>query len=197
MQHLEQTPHNACVDLQRRALLFFLLASGAAGRAQAQPASLAARVRAGGCVVLLRHARTTPGVGDPAGFDLTDCGTQRNLSDQGKAQSRAIGAWFRNAALRPRAVRSSAWCRCRDTAALAFGACESWPALNSTFNAGAESASAAQALRDALLHIPRGAFEVWVTHQVNITALTGAFAEMGEGVIVDSAARVVARSRFG
>ena len=145
---------------------------------------------------LLRHARTTPGVGDPPGLRLERCGTQRNLSEEGRAQARAIGAWFRNLSLRPTAVRSSAWCRCRDTAALAFGAHETWSPLISTFGASADAAAATQALRAALSRIPTGAFEVWVTHQVNVTALTGEFTEMGEGLVIDAAARTVARSRF-
>lgn len=157
---------------------------------------MAERLRAGGCAVLLRHARTTPGVGDPAGFQLETCSTQRNLSDEGRAQSRAIGAWFRGAQLRPRAVRSSAWCRCRDTAVLAFGAYEPWAPLNSTFGAGADAAPATQLLRNTLARIPKSTFEVWVTHQVNITGLTGESAAMGEGLVVDRAGRTVARSRF-
>lgn len=183
------------MDMLRRAFVSSL-AFGAGCGAWAQADPLSERLRAGGCTVLLRHARTTPGVGDPAGFRLDTCSTQRNLSDDGRAQSRAIGAWFRGATLRPRAVRSSAWCRCRDTALLAFGAYQPWAPLNSTFGAGADSAAATQLLRDALARIPKSRFEVWVTHQVNITALTGEFTEMGEGLVVDRAGRTVARSRF-
>lgn len=183
------------MNMRRRAFVSSL-ALGAGYGALAQTDLLAERLRAGGCAVLLRHARTTPGVGDPAGFSLDNCSTQRNLSDEGRAQSRDIGAWFRSATLRPRAVRSSAWCRCRDTAVLAFGKYEPWPPLNSTFGAGVDTAAAAQLLRDALRRIPKGAFEIWVTHQVNITGLTGEFTEMGEGLVVDRAGRTVARSRF-
>jgi broad specificity phosphatase PhoE len=189
--------HNPPVNLRRRDFVS-MLALGASRGAVASNDPLADRLRAGGCVVLLRHARTTPGVGDPSGFRLDSCSTQRNLSEEGRAQARAVGAWFRNLSLRPGAVRSSAWCRCRDTAALAFGAHETWPPLNSTFgnSAGPDAAAATQALRAALARLPTGAFEVWVTHQVNISALTGEFTEMGEGLVVDTAVRTVARSRF-
>jgi hypothetical protein len=47
-----------------------------------------------GSIVLLRHANA-PGVGDPPGFQLDDCSTQRNLDDVGRAQARALGARFR------------------------------------------------------------------------------------------------------
>lgn len=191
---------NAPMLLQRRAFVSSLalgVCGSALAQADPQDEQLAARLRAGACVLLLRHARTTPGIGDPAGFRLETCSTQRNLNDEGRAQSRAIGEWFRAAALRPRTVRSSAWCRCRDTAVLAFGTYEPWPPLDSTFGTGAASTAAVQPLRDELARTRKGVFEVWVTHQVNITGLTGEYVAMGEGVVVDRAARTVGRRRFG
>lgn len=81
-------------------------------------------------VLALRHA-LAPGTFDPPGFRLGDCSMQRNLSDEGRAQARRIGAWFSARALLPARVRSSPWCRCVDTATLAFGAPERWAALGS------------------------------------------------------------------
>jgi hypothetical protein len=89
--------------------------------------------RAGGCVVLMRHAATEPGVGDPPGFRLDSCRTQRNLSDEGRAQARRIAQAFAARNLSPPTVRSSAWCRCTETAQLAFGGYSVWPAINSFF----------------------------------------------------------------
>jgi len=60
------------------------------------------------CALLLRHAQTVPGIGDPPGFRLDACSSQRNLSDEGRAQARRIGQWFKARNLQPRAVRSSA-----------------------------------------------------------------------------------------
>ena len=80
-------------------------------RAQAQSDALDLRLRAGACAVVLRHAHTDPGVGDPPGFQLNQCDTQRNLDAQGRAQAERIGRWFKSRALEPKAVRSSAWCR--------------------------------------------------------------------------------------
>ena len=158
--------------------------------------ALAARLRAGRVALLLRHSITDPGVGDPPGFRLEECATQRNLSPEGRTQAQRIGAWFKARGLEPAQVRSSAWCRCIDTGVLAFGSVDRWEALNSFFGetTGRERQSAA--LDAALLGIGGAKFEVWITHQVNITALTGESARMGEGCVVErtgGATRVVAR----
>ncbi|MFO1244657.1 MAG: histidine phosphatase family protein [Ramlibacter sp.] len=180
----------------RRPLLVWLCASP--WLAQAQPRdALAERLRAGACVVLLRHAQTVAGVGDPPGFRVDLCSTQRNLSEEGREQARRIGQWFRAHDLRPRAVQSSAWCRCKDTADLAFGRHVVWPALNSFFEGRASEPAQTRQLRAALTQVPAGQFEVWVTHQVNMTALTGEGMSMGEGLVVDAQGKMVARSTFG
>ena len=159
--------------------------------------NVAGLLRAGGCVVLLRHAATVPGVGDPPEFKLDDCRTQRNLSDAGQQDARRIGAWFRNSKLsQPRAVLTSAWCRCKDTADLAFGKYAVWPALNSTFSDRALQPEQSQLLRQALARIPDRQFEVWVTHQVNISALTGEGPAMGEAFVLDRKGKVLARTVF-
>ncbi|RYY81276.1 MAG: histidine phosphatase family protein [Comamonadaceae bacterium] len=182
--------------LKRRSLAGLVLLPWLGGLAHADPA-VAARLRTGGCAVLLRHSQTDAGIGDPPGFELGSCRTQRNLSEAGRAQAGRIGAWFRAQGLKPAAVRSSAWCRCIDTAELAFGRHEVWAPLNSTFDDRTTAPAATAALRTALAAIPAGRFEVWVTHQVNITALTGEFASMGEAAVVDTRAKVQARTRFG
>ncbi len=147
-------------------------------------------------MVLLRHAQTVPGIGDPPDFRLDQCSTQRNLSEEGRLQAGRIGQWFTSRGLLPRTVQSSAWCRCKDTADLAFGRHQVWPALNSFFGSGGRDPQTAQ-LRAALGRIPAGHFEVWVTHQVNMTALTGEGMTMGEGLVVDARGKMVARSTFG
>ena len=180
--------------MQRRKFTGTLLATP--WLAQAQTDALAVRLRKGACVVLLRHAQTEPGIGDPPGFQLDRCSTQRNLSAQGRAQAERIGKWFESRALKPGAVQSSAWCRCKDTADLSFGRHAVWPALNSFFgDYSAKDVQTAQ-LRAALKGVPAGTFEVWVTHQVNMTALTGEGMVMGEALVVDTTGNVVARSTF-
>ena len=183
--------------MKRRSALTLLAAAAWRGAdAQGLPAQpdLLALLRAGACAVLLRHTATEPGIGDPTGFQLGDCRTQRNLSEAGRAQARRIADWFARHALAPSAVQSSAWCRCRDTAELALGRHMVLPALNSTFDDGRRQDAQTLALRPLLRAIPAGQFEVWVTHQVNITTLTGAWAGNGEAFIVASDGRLLARS---
>lgn len=180
--------------MNRRKLTGLLLA--APWLAQAQTDDLASRLRAGACVVLLRHAQTDPGTGDPPGFELERCSTQRNLSAQGRTQAKRIGAWFKSRALEPSAVQSSAWCRCKDTADLSFGRHVVWPALNSFFDEYSAGDAQTAQLRAALQRIPAGRFEVWVTHQVNMTALTGENMAMGEALVLDATGKVLARSTF-
>ena len=157
---------------------------------------IAALLRKGECVALMRHAETDPGVGDPPEFKLDDCRTQRNLSAAGQRDARRIGAWFRQNKLKPRTVLSSAWCRCKDTADLAFGQHTVWPALNSVFNDRVQLPHQSEALRKALLAMPAKQFEVWVTHQVNITALTGQGIGMGEIFIMDGQGTLLTRTRL-
>jgi phosphohistidine phosphatase SixA len=149
--------------------------------------------RQSGGVLLIRHAATESGLGDPPGFVISQCRTQRNLSEAGRQASRAFGAWLQAQNFKPDAVRSSQWCRCQDTARLAFGAYEDWPALNSTFAGQGDPAAQQQALRERLQALPAGRTEVWVTHQVIMTGLTGAYPSLGEGFVVDRQGRLLAR----
>lgn len=180
--------------LSRRQTLILLTAASAP--AWSQPSDPAALLRAGGCVVVLRHATTVPGIGDPPNFKLNDCRTQRNLSEAGQQESKRMGAWFKAQQLQPRAVLSSAWCRCIDTAQLAFGQQTVWPALNSTFGDRIDQPDQTGALRQALARVPARQFEVWVTHQVNISALTQRSPAMGEGFIVDRQGQVLSPIAF-
>lgn len=136
-------------------------------------------LREGGCVVLMRHALTVPGVGDPPQFRLGDCSTQRNLSEAGREQSRRVAQAFGQAGVTIAEVRSSAWCRCTETADLAFGRHRVWAPLNSFFGRDGRE----QQTREVLLALRdhrAPANLVLVTHQVNISALTGQSPAMGE-----------------
>lgn len=167
----------------------------AANRSSAQTTAsdLAAVWRQSGGVLMLRHASTEPGVGDPPGFTLGQCRTQRNLSEQGRAEALAMGRWMQHHQLHADVVLSSQWCRCQDTARLAFGRAQDWPALNSTFAGQGQAAAQDMALRDRLRQMPAGRMEIWVTHQVNMTALTGAYPGLGEAFVVDRQGRLLAR----
>ncbi len=190
--------------MNRRQTLQTLLAASALPSlhsfAQSAP-DVAALLRAGGCVLMLRHAQTEAGVGDPPNFQLGQCSTQRNLSNAGKDQSKRIGQWFASRKLVVSSVQSSAWCRCTDTATLAFGRYDLLPALNSTFDSRSNQAAQTEALHQRLKGIRAGQFEVWVTHQVNISAFTGEGPAMGESFVVRLGAgglpgQVLARTSF-
>ena len=91
------------------------------------------RIGQGGVAVMIRHAQTVPGIGDPPAFRIGDCSTQRNLSAEGRAQAARLGAAFKARGIRPARVLSSQWCRCIDTATAAFGHHTEESALNSFF----------------------------------------------------------------
>lgn len=126
-------------------------------------------------VYIMRHA-LAPGYGDPAQFDVQRCETQRNLNDEGRAQSRAIGQWLRTQGVEQPQVWASPWCRTKETAELlGLGPVQTTPALASFFQFGDANATTAQlrqALRDWRTSAPQRAL-VMVSHQVNISALTG------------------------
>ena len=83
-------------------------------------------------IILIRHAKA-PGGGDPEGFKIEDCKTQRNLDIMGINQSKKIGKLFRENEIKIDKVLSSQWCRCKDTAKYAFGDFKEFSALNSTY----------------------------------------------------------------
>jgi len=156
-------------------------------------------LREGGVVIAFRHA-LAPGTFDPPSFTLGDCSTQRNLSEEGRAQARRIGQWFGSRGLQPAAVRSSPWCRCVDTATLAFGRAEPWPALSSPRGSGATTnVRHLQQLRAAVVAATaqRGRFEAWVTHMFVLSDLVQQGSSSGEGLVLradaSGAAQVLAR----
>ena len=152
----------------------------------ADDTALWAGLRAGTHVALMRHAQA-PGVGDPSGFRLDDCRTQRNLSAEGKRQAARVGAQFREHGITRAAVYSSQWCRCLDTAAgLGLGPVTPEPALNSFFENGGREKSQTELVMGLIGSHPPGTALVLVTHQVNITALVGGYVESGEIIAVRS-----------
>ena len=140
-------------------------------------------LRAGG-IIVFRHA-LAPGVGDPAGMQLGDCKTQRNLDAEGRAQARRIGERLRQQQVTVGAVWSSQWCRTRETAGLiAAGPVREQPAFNSFFGERSRVAAQTAAARELLLGWRGPGALVVVTHQVNISALVGGAAASGEGIVL-------------
>ena len=166
-------------------VIAFFLVCAASGAAAQDAGSLWAALRSGGHVALIRHGATIGGSGDPPGFQLDDCATQRNLTDRGREQARGLGGRFRAEGVSVGKLLSSQWCRCRETAALMeLGPIEIAPTFNNAFT-----------LRERVDELTAGARAIvtaWsgpgalvvVTHGANILPLTGVNPEEGGMVIV-------------
>jgi phosphohistidine phosphatase SixA len=144
-----------------------------------------ADLQSGGHVLLMRHAATNPGVGDPPQFRLDDCTTQRNLSAAGQMQAANIGRMLMAQGVTISTVLSSRWCRCLETARRAFGKATPFPALDSFFgDRSAQADAQTTAVRAKIQSFNGPGNLMMVTHQVNITALTGEFPAEGEIFVV-------------
>jgi phosphohistidine phosphatase SixA len=165
-------------------VLLLLLAAALANGQNATEDQLWAALEAGGNVVLMRHA-IAPGGGDPPGFRLDDCSTQRNLSEEGRVQARSTGEAFRSRGIPVDRVLTSQWCRCRETAELLqLAPVEEYTVLNSFFSDRSTAGSQTEALRRFIGDLQLQGNILLVTHQVNITELTGVFPASGEIVIL-------------
>lgn len=139
-----------------------------------------------GLVVLMRHA-IAPGGGDPPGFTLGKCSTQRNLSAEGRSQARSIGRVFKEERVPVAAVLSSRWCRAVDTAKLlGLRTARANPALDSVFTASQQVADRKKRQTEKIIRDHRGKSGVLVLvgHQANIIDLTGIAPDSGGAVIV-------------
>jgi broad specificity phosphatase PhoE len=169
---------------------FLLAAAALALPAKALGAEdLLARLRRGNAVLLVRHAATEPGLGDPKGYRLDDCSTQRNLSDAGRSAARRVGERLARERIRIDRVYSSPWCRCRETAKLAFGRSEDWDALSSVFDFPEREADYSERVRKRIAAFARRAPQgnlALVTHNVNIAALTRESVAPSEIVVVEA-----------
>ena len=144
-----------------------------------------AALRGDGHVALIRHAPAPGPVGDPFDYKLNDCTTQRNLSEQGRAEARALGARFRTQQVKVGKVVSSQWCRCRQTAELMnIGPVEDAPTFNNAF--------VLNITRDELTAGARAIIGAWrgpgtlvvVTHGENILLMLGLRPPEGEVIVV-------------
>ena len=147
----------------------------------------------GNKIILIRHS-LAPGGGDPVGFKINDCKTQRNLNRVGIKQSKKIGKLFKKNKVLIDQVLSSQWCRCKDTAQYAFGDYKEFTALNSTFQSPYDKNEAKQ-LKQLYSFVKKwdgkGKNLVLVTHYSIITAITNAVPSSGEIVITDKNFKVI------
>lgn len=168
-------------------VILFCLSVSASGFSTDNDSDLWKALASGGHVALLRHA-LAPGTGDPPEFRLGDCTTQRNLSDEGRDQAGRIGDRFRSNGIHAARIYSSQWCRCLETARLLkLGRVAELAPLNSFFGRYERRDSQTQALLQWLKAQDLDRPLILVTHQVNITALTGVYPDSGELVIVHRA----------
>ena len=146
-----------------------------------------AKLKAGGNVLLIRHASTESGLGDPPGFKLGDCTTQRNLSETGREEARRLARQFKFRAINFTTARSSQWCRCQETARLAFGEePEPWPLLNSLNAQPDKEFDLVDEVGALAAKVKPPYNAVLVTHNFNIRALTGISPKEAEVIIVRS-----------
>ena len=175
--------------MRRMRVVIFALFLGFCSTAEIVAADEAAgawkALRAGGHVALMRHADAPGGAGDPPGFRVDDCATQRNLSEKGRVDAAKIGERLKQEGIVFEKILSSPWCRCRDTASLLnLGPVEA----EATFG----NVVVLRDQREALTAGARALVAKWngpsnlivVTHGANIAALTTLWPASGEIVVV-------------
>jgi broad specificity phosphatase PhoE len=171
-----------------RVALLALVALAAATPARADDGErLWTLLAGGGQVVMIRHAITTPGVGDPPNMRLGDCASQRNLTDEGRAHARRVGEAFRGRRIPVARVLTSPWCRCLETAKLAFGtfgAAETWAPLGNLYGRSELRDDQVKAMKATLGERRTGGNLVLVSHGSTISAVTGINPDTAEMVIV-------------
>jgi len=150
------------------------------------------QLKKGGNLIFIRHAYA-PGGGDPENFIISDCSTQRNLNEDGKNQSKRIGQFFIENDILIDKVLSSEWCRCKDTAQIAFTNFETKNFLNSFFSAQFAS-NKNQQIRDLKKYVKHWQSDknlVLVTHYVLISEILNYTSSSGEIVISDKNFKVI------
>ena len=146
--------------------------------------NLKKQLESGEKIIFLRHAYA-PGNGDPDNFNLNDCSTQRNLSERGKVQAINIGEFFRKNKIQIDRVLSSEWCRCQDTASLAFKKFKTKKFLNSFYSLEYAKNRDKQILelQDYVKKFKSEKNLVFVTHYVVISDILNYTTSSGEIVI--------------
>jgi broad specificity phosphatase PhoE len=168
-----------------------LVLASAAGAASGQTLSdpeLVAALQRGGNVIYFRHADTGPAYPELPTVDLERCETQRNLNDAGRAEAAEIGRQFQRLGIVVGTVLSSQFCRCKETAQLAFGRYETAPTLTGVAR-GPEFAQARERASKGLRALlstppPEGKNTVLVSHGFNLIDLEGLYlSTQGEAAV--------------
>ena len=140
----------------------------------------------GGKLIFIRHAYA-PGNGDPSNFNLNDCSTQRNLNEDGRKQAKDIGKFFRKNKIKIDKVLSSEWCRCKETANIAFEDFSTNSFLNSFYssNYAKNKDKQVKALKDYIEKFEKNKNLILVTHFVMISEVLNYSPLSGEIVVSD------------
>ena len=140
-------------------------------------------------VIFMRHA-LAPGIGDPNNFKIGDCSTQRNLNETGIAQAVLIGKQLKKNSIQFNKIYSSQWCRCYQTATLLdLGKVHEFAGLNSIFQNFVSRRKTLQKLEQKLSEISLNKLVIFVTHQVNIQAITKKNVASGEMVAFNTSTK--------
>ncbi len=149
------------------------------------------QLKKGGYVILMRNSAIDEGLGDPKGYKVNDCATQLNLTDKGRAEAKKIGDEFKKRKVPIKQVFTSAFCRTKETAQLAFGKAEVWEALNSFYDKPDRKSEQTRLLHQRMESSPKdGTNLVLVTHGYNIVSATGLNPDPGDMLIISPAFKV-------
>ena len=154
-------------------------------------------LKEGGKLIFIRHAYA-PGSGDPVNFILNDCSTQRNLNERGRKQSIKIGAFFNNNFIKPDKILTSQWCRCKETAFLAFKEFEEQSFLNSFYDEKFSKNKEKQ-IKELKKFVKKWNSKknlVFVTHYVVISEVLSIYPSSGEIIISDKNYNVIGNLKF-
>ena len=146
----------------------------------------------GGKLIFIRHAYA-PGGGDPDNFDINDCTTQRNLSDSGRVQSQKIGNFFKENKILIGKVYSSEWCRCKETAYIAFKKFKTKKFLNSFYSTQFMKNRAKQVkeFNDFIKKWDKKENLIFITHYVFIFEILNYTPTSGEIIFADKNLNIV------
>ncbi len=149
-------------------------------------------LKAGGNLIFIRHAYA-PGGGDPENFNIYDCSTQRNLSESGRIQSKKIGNFFKENKIKIKNVYSSEWCRCKETASLAFKSFKTKSFLNSFFSSkfAHKKKSQIKDFQKFLNNWDKKNNLIFITHYVVISEILDYPPSSGEIVVSDKNLKII------
>jgi broad specificity phosphatase PhoE len=165
-----------------------------------QGRALLSALRGGGFILYFRHTSTDFGQNDERMTGYEDCATQRNLTDAGRDEARAIGAAIRELGFPIGEVLASPFCRTMETGRLIFGRATATPAVRGG-SAQPDSPDQYAELRKLLARtVPRGTNVAIASHGNPFRAVVGgAYLAEGEAAVIEPRGaegfRVVARVR--